>query len=820
MFSRVKKLLPLASPKRLYMWWKNISTQRQDRIIHFSTLLAVLLFVLATAVIIVYLRLQEVNAEQQALERDAKYARQQLSVRMNQQFDTLQHAARGIALWGLDGGAALKKLSQQLAQQAPEIREMMWLNPQGRILESRNSSGRAQYFASQHAPSLSNADARALFNIAKAKQQPVYGAWQRSVSHAPGGVLLMIPTQTRHILQGYLYVRYSQSALLHHAIPEDIQQRHVLSLYDSIYAGVTSNIQDDAPWWKLQWILPKRVADSVPVTLHHGRLWLHLQAYQTNAALHSRALLGAILLLSILITWILLGNWLHLRKRIRVQQNLRTETNFRRAMENSMITGMRALDLTAGITYVNAAFCGMTGFTESELLGQTPPFSYWHPEDVERNHASLENTLKQKTPQGGYEMRVMRKNGSVFDARMYVSPLVGTDGQQIGWISSTTDITESNRFKHQLSASYERFGRVLDALDIAVSVAPLGGTELLFANQSYRQWFGSDAIAGHLNMLALASSPYLQNTPSNTLGRFNNANNEIYIETIERWVEVRSRYLHWRDGVIAQLVIATDITVRKAAQALSEQHEQQAQAAGRLVTMGEMASSFAHELNQPLTAIHNYCNGMRDRITHGNMPPKDLLQALEKTAKQAQRAGTIIQRIREFVKRSAPNYVPTLVQQMVSDAVDLAGIEMSRRFIRFGLDIQSQVESIMADRILIEQVLVNLMKNAAEAIDSANMPSQRRNIQLTVDDFTVDGKAVLRFSVRDSGLGLCETTLTQIFDAFFTTKQEGLGIGLNLCRSIVEAHQGRLYAENLYNTHTKDVVGCCFVFWLPAQLSH
>lgn len=547
---------------------------------------------------------------------------------------------------------------------------------------------------------------------------------------------------------------------------------------------------------------------------------VYLQTYQANATLHSRALLGTILLLSVLIAWILLANWLHLRKRIRTQHNLHTETNFRRAMENSLITGMRALDLSAGITYVNAAFCEMTGFSDEELLGQKPPFSYWHPEDIQHNHKLLANAFKDKEPCSDYEMRVMRKNGSTFDARMYVSPLIGVDGSQIGWISSTTDITESNRFKRQLSASYERFGRVLNALDIAVSVAPLGGTELLFANQSYRQWFGGDAITGHLNMLALASSPYVQNTQTNTLGQFNNANNEIYLETIGRWVEVRSRYLRWRDGVMAQLVIATDITARKEAQTLSEQHEQQAQAAGRLVTMGEMASSFAHELNQPLTAIHNYCNGMRDRITNGNMPPEELLKALEKTAKQAQRAGTIIQRIREFVKRSAPNYVSTPVQQMVSDAVDLAGIEMRRRFIRFSLDMQSTVETIMADRILIEQVLVNLMKNAAEAIDSANMPSHRRHVGLTVDDFAVDGKPVLRFSVHDSGVGLCETTVNQIFDAFFTTKQEGLGIGLNLCRSIVEAHQGRLYAENLYSENSQDVVGCCFVFWLPMPLSN
>lgn len=94
-------------------------------------------------------------------------------------------------------------------------------------------------------------------------------------------------------------------------------------------------------------------------------------------------------------------------------------------------------------------------------------------------------------------------------------------------------------------------------------------------------------------------------------------------------MEVRSRYLEWTDGRLAQLVVATDITARRLAEARSAEHEQRAQAASRLVTMGEMASSVAHELNQPLTAIHNYCSGMRDRIASGSMQQQDLLQALE-----------------------------------------------------------------------------------------------------------------------------------------------------------------------------------------------
>jgi C4-dicarboxylate-specific signal transduction histidine kinase len=114
-------------------------------------------------------------------------------------------------------------------------------------------------------------------------------------------------------------------------------------------------------------------------------------------------------------------------------------------------------------------------------------------------------------------------------------------------------------------------------------------------------------------------------------------------------MEVRSRYLTWVDGRLAQLIIATDITERHEAELQAAEQARRAETSSRLITMGEMASSVAHELNQPLTAINNYCNGMLSRLKAKQMQEEDLLTALEKTAKQAQRAGQIIQRIRSFV---------------------------------------------------------------------------------------------------------------------------------------------------------------------------
>jgi PAS domain S-box-containing protein len=523
--------------------------------------------------------------------------------------------------------------------------------------------------------------------------------------------------------------------------------------------------------------------------------------------------------------WMLIANWRHTRRRMQAQTALQAETGFRRAMENSMLTGMRALDLQGRITYVNAAFCQMTGWSESQLVGRTAPFPYWLEEDREILTARLEEELAGKTMPGGIQVRVKRQNGTIMDARLYVSPLIDARGTQTGWMTSMTDITEPNRVREQLSASHERFTIVLEALDASVSVAPLGSQELLFANKLYRQWFDTQA-GGHLRLVAQAGMPITRPSdesqdnvdafaglPTNNLPESDAESAEIYLDSLGKWLEVRTRYLSWVDGRLAQMVIATDITSRRLAEEQSAAQTERAQNASRLITMGEMASSVAHELNQPLTAINNYCLGMISRIKAQHITEAELLGALEKTSKQAHRAGQIIQRIRSFVKRSEPNRTLSPVMGMVDEAVELAEIELRRRNVRLIRQISPHLPALMVDPILIEQVLVNLLKNAAESIDLAHRPTAQRSVRLQVSQAQVEDKAVVEFTVIDSGPGLAPEVMTRLYEAFYSTKADGMGIGLSLCRSIVESHLGRMKAENLYNAEL--VTGCTFSFWLP-----
>jgi C4-dicarboxylate-specific signal transduction histidine kinase len=184
---------------------------------------------------------------------------------------------------------------------------------------------------------------------------------------------------------------------------------------------------------------------------------------------------------------------------------------------------------------------------------------------------------------------------------------------------------------------------------------------------------------------------------------------------------------------------------------------------------------------------------------------------LQKTARQAERAGQIIHRIRAFVKRSEPQRQAAQARQIVDDAVELAGIELRRRNVAIHTYVAQRLPTIMADPILIEQVLMNLLKNAAEAIDSAQLAARAAAHRMrVVPRHTPDEGGVIEFSVTDMGPGIKEEVIGRLYEAFFSTKAEGLGIGLALCRTIVESHRGRMRAQNLYNG--AQVVGCRFAF--------
>jgi signal transduction histidine kinase len=167
------------------------------------------------------------------------------------------------------------------------------------------------------------------------------------------------------------------------------------------------------------------------------------------------------------------------------------------------------------------------------------------------------------------------------------------------------------------------------------------------------------------------------------------------------------------------------------------------------------------------------------------------------------------------VERSEPNPTLSDVAQMVSNATELADIELRRNMIRLNTYMAARLPFLMVDPILIEQVLINLLKNAGESILDAKRPPAQRHIELRVTPRHTDGMEVIEFAVQDNGKGVPPEMLERIYEAFYSTKSEGMGIGLKLCRSIVESHHGRLQARNLYNGD--EITGCEFSFWIPVS---
>jgi PAS domain S-box-containing protein len=818
---------PASRPKGAWYkrWWRAQSPSRQDRFAMLAPMLAVLMFLAAIVAAFGYLRLEEMDREQEAVKRDVEYAQQRLRLRLLERQEQLMRLAADVSNKQIDSEDFVTQ-AEALVQQYPELQSVMWIDAKKRVKMGYTSPSvpSAQVRASGEFIKQSVTDTT--YGLARDVRQPVYST---PFDHGTGTLAVLqihVPLADAGRFAGVVVGEYQIDGLMRYAVPTEISAKYAVALLDDkgkLLAGNTTPARNVAAKF-----LPWTAHDNsyeIPVSPVGNGLVIRAQAYRTSLGLVGSGLFWLVAVLSLMTAWMLLGTWRHTRRRIQAQAALVKETNFRRAMENSMLTGMRALDMQGRITYVNPAFAQMTGWTEAELVGRTAPFPYWPEEDRVTLNARLEDELAGRTTPGGFQVRVKRKDAHVFDARMYVSPLIDPKGAQTGWMTSMTDITEPNRVRQQLSESYERFTTVLEGLDASVSVAPLGSAELLFANKLYRQWFGSHT-EGHLNLVAQAGRPdsprgesdddvdALVGLPVGELTVAQSENAEIYIPVLKKWLEVRSRYLSWTDGRLAQMVIATDITPRRHAEEQSAMQAERAQSASRLITMGEMASSVAHELNQPLTAINNYCNGMVSRIKGNQINEEDLLAALEKTAKQAQRAGQIIQRIRSFVKRSEPNRTLSDIGSMVDEAVELAEIELRRRNVRLTHTVASKLPQLLVDPILIEQVLVNLMKNAAESVDSAHRSSAHRSVELHVMPKHLEGQgSVVEFTVTDTGKGLAPEVVQRLYEAFFSTKAEGMGIGLNLCRSIVESHQGRMQAENLYNG--AEISGCKFSFWLP-----
>jgi two-component system sensor kinase FixL len=246
--------------------------------------------------------------------------------------------------------------------------------------------------------------------------------------------------------------------------------------------------------------------------------------------------------------------------------------------------------------------------------------------------------------------------------------------------------------------------------------------------------------------------------------------------------------------------ILTDISERKERERRIQELQVEMWQLGRLTDMGQIAAGLAHELNQPLTAILNYSNAGLDMAKENG--DRDLESIFAKVAEQSSRAGTIIRRLRTFIEKRAPRRVPEDLGRTIEDAVRLGMIDVCDRGVQLQIEASAGSTRALIDRVQVQQVLVNLIKNAIDAMENA----PRRKITISAAAISAD---YLQVSVADTGPGIDGEIAEKLFEAFVTTKKDGMGMGLNICRSIIEAHGGRLWAE------PNPIGGTIFRFNLP-----
>ena len=258
-----------------------------------------------------------------------------------------------------------------------------------------------------------------------------------------------------------------------------------------------------------------------------------------------------------------------------------------------------------------------------------------------------------------------------------------------------------------------------------------------------------------------------------------------------RWFSARGTVLRDAEGRPCRLVgTDTDVTEWRLAEEQARQRQAELAHVARLSTFGEMTTTLAHELNQPLGAIANYSQACLRTLRAKNEPTEALVVALEQITAQARRAGEIVRRLRMFVRKSDGVRRPTDINALVTETVRFIETEARERGVQLRLELVKGPPAVRVDAVQIQQVLLNLLSNAIEAMNGV----ARNDRTLTIGTERA-GKSSLRLRVRDTGSGLDEMARQRVFESFYTTKTHGVGMGLSISRSIVEAHGGRIWVE-------------------------
>ncbi|MFM7024754.1 MAG: sensor histidine kinase [Limnohabitans sp.] len=501
---------------------------------------------------------------------------------------------------------------------------------------------------------------------------------------------LCMPLMEGGTLRGYTVLVYSLQELLVERLGRTFARRNLVSFTeaDGTRLAMTGSDRRGQRLFTAQQLLD----------LPGNTLVLRMDGRRSAPDLFPNVLTALVTAMSIALITVVVLLVRDSRRRLKAENELAEALAFRKAMENSLVTGLRARDREGRITYVNPAFCVMVGFTADELIGRSAPMPYWPPEMAgEYQQRQAVRLAGNAPPREGYESVFMRKDGSRFPVLIIEAPLISSLGEQAGWMSAILDISEQRRVEELSRASQERL-----------------------------------------------------------------------------------------------------------------------QATARLATVGEMASLLSHELNQPLAAIASYANGSLNLLDGPGATPNalgDVHMALQRIAEQAGRAGRVINSVHDFVRRRDQAREQVTPQVLLDAIAPLVSLQARKLGVQVRTVLEPGLPPVLCDRTMVEQVLLNLARNGMQAMDHPEC--RQRLLVIQVRRAASNARqGWLEFSVADQGSGIDAAVAEQLFTPFFTTKAEGMGLGLSLCRTVIEQHGGHL--EHIPNQPG----GTLFRFTLPSPWPH
>ena len=582
--------------------------------------------------------------------------------------------------------------AETLLRERRELMHLEWRDSSLEVLAQASTPYRASVFNAEDR-ALPHADVSLACASARRASGPSYSS-SYFLSRMPGAtglevVELCLPLHAGGRTTGYVLATYAMQEILASVVGQQLTRGQEVSFteVDGTRLAMHGNARRGTRLFTSQQLLD----------LPGNTVVLRMDSWHGAPNLFPNVLTALVTAMSIALVSVLVLLAKDSRRRQRAERDLADALAFRKAMEDSLVTGLRARDLQGNITYVNPAFCQMVGLSAEALLGRCAPLPYWPPEFAEEYHRRQEIRFAGKTPpREGLESVFMRGDGSRFPVLIMEAPLINAHGLHTGWMSAVLDISEQRRVEELSRASQERL-----------------------------------------------------------------------------------------------------------------------QATARLATVGEMASLLSHELNQPLAAISSYATGSMNLLrSHGAASAGEsgamLQTAMQRIAEQAERAGQVIKSVHDFVRRRDQARESVSPQALLDAIEPLVRLQARKLGVQVHTRIEHGLRQVRCDRTMVEQVLLNLVRNGMQAMDHPGRHS--RDLVIEIRRGPDGGRdAWVTFSVIDQGVGISEEVARQLFTPFFTTKPEGMGLGLSLCRTVVEQHGGALRYEPQLPQ------GTAFIFTLPTQ---